>query len=156
MKQMEEPKQTEAVQRQAEPPQNQAETAQRQTEWQQQPAALPRAKTAGSSPAAAGAAEERAAQAAEPEQEAEEAYSKWTDPRLRSSLQLSYALRTMAGLYLLYVEYGMFQTRGINTGLKQLISYGFMAIFAVVAVLFLYTGIRGLKRLHDEGKKWGL
>ena len=106
---------------------------------------------------ASGATQAEEAEApGEGDAEAEEPYSKWTDPRLRSSLQLSCALRTMAGLYLLYVEYGMFQTRDLNGGLKQLVSYGFMAVFAVAAVLFLYTGIRGLKRLHDEGKKWGL
>lgn len=72
---------------------------------------------------------------------------------LRRGLRFSYGIRLIAALYLFYISFKMYQTRDLNTGMNQAVSYGFMIFFVLVGIFLLVNSIRGSKKLNDEQKK---
>ncbi len=69
------------------------------------------------------------------------------DQVMRKSLKVSYAIRTIAGFYLLYVAFQMFRTMDLNTGGTKLVSNMFMIFFAIVGLVMIITSLNGTRKL---------
>ncbi|MDO4438512.1 MAG: hypothetical protein Q4B86_03580 [Eubacteriales bacterium] len=69
------------------------------------------------------------------------------DQAMRKSLKVSYAIRSIAGMYLLYVAFQMYRTMDLNTGGTRLVSNLFMVFFAIVGLVMIITSFRGTRKL---------
>lgn len=69
------------------------------------------------------------------------------DQAMRKSLKVSYAIRSIAGFYLLYVAFQMFRTMDLNTGGTKLVSNMFMVFFAIVGLVMIITSLNGTRKL---------
>lgn len=68
-----------------------------------------------------------------------------------SSMQVSYSIRTIAGVYLVYLAYQLVSDGAIaeNQGWKKLLMIAAIVVFAVFGAYFAWQGFKGIQKLQN-------
>ncbi len=68
-----------------------------------------------------------------------------------NSMQVSYSIRTIAGIYLVYLAYQLVSDGAVaeNQGWKKLLMIAAIAAFAVFGAYFAWQGFKGFQKLQN-------